>query len=74
MKSLHAMDGKYGAVEGADGFSLNDMFKKSNSTGYTYDDIIFLPGFIDFPTEDISLSTKVQCNSLNPSVRALSFV
>jgi IMP dehydrogenase len=66
MRKLKEMDGKYGVVEGADGFSVNDMFNKTNCTGYTYDDIIFLPGFIDFSTDDISLQTKVTRNiSLN---------
>lgn len=54
------MDGKYGVSDGADGFSLNKMFASTNCTGYTYDDIIFLPGFIDFATDDISLTTKVR--------------
>ena len=59
MEALAAMEGNYGAVDGADGFSLNKMFEKTNCTGYTYDDIIFLPGYIDFGTDDISLTTKV---------------
>ena len=37
-----AWDGKY--VDGPDGWSAATLFGRSPSTGYTYDDIIFLPG------------------------------
>ena len=33
-----------------------------SKTGYTYDDIIILPGYIDFSTNDISLKTNITRN------------
>ena len=33
-----------------------------SARGYTYDDLILLPGHIDFSVEDISLHTKLTKN------------
>ncbi|XP_073058809.1 inosine-5'-monophosphate dehydrogenase 2-like [Primulina eburnea] len=48
-------------MEGApvldDGFSAARLFSQGYS--YTYDDVIFLPHYIDFPTDAVSLSTKL---------------
>ncbi|XP_072985321.1 inosine-5'-monophosphate dehydrogenase 2-like [Typha latifolia] len=38
-----------------DGFSASRLF--SQGVSYTYDDVIFLPGFIDFPADVVDLST-----------------
>lgn len=46
----------------ADGFTAHDVFDSSPCRGYTYDDVIFLPGFIDFPTTDIDLSSQLTRN------------
>ncbi|KAM7269618.1 hypothetical protein ACFE04_025115 [Oxalis oulophora] len=43
-----------------DGYSASKLFSKCYS--YTYDDLIFLPGFIDFPADDVSLSTNLTRN------------
>jgi IMP dehydrogenase len=43
-----------------DGFSADDVF--SRIEGYTYNDIILLPGFIDFDTKDVSLKTQLTRN------------
>ncbi|XP_050228480.1 inosine-5'-monophosphate dehydrogenase 2-like [Mercurialis annua] len=43
-----------------DGYSASKLFNQGYS--YTYDDLIFLPHFIDFPTEAVSLSTKLSKN------------
>ncbi|KAG5583512.1 hypothetical protein H5410_054139 [Solanum commersonii] len=43
-----------------DGFSAEKLFNQGYS--YTYDDVIFLPGFIDFPTDAVNLSTKLSRN------------
>ena len=44
----------------ADGFSLQEVFGGSKAhSGYTYDDIIVLPGEIDFGVESVTLESKV---------------
>ncbi|KAK4491863.1 hypothetical protein RD792_002642 [Penstemon davidsonii] len=40
-----------------DGFSASRLFNQGYS--YTYDDVIFLPHYIDFPTDAVTLSTKL---------------
>ncbi|KAH6836656.1 Aldolase-type TIM barrel family protein [Perilla frutescens var. hirtella] len=40
-----------------DGFPATRLFNQGYS--YTYDDVIFLPHYIDFPTDAVSLSTKL---------------
>ncbi|CAA0836563.1 Inosine-5-monophosphate dehydrogenase 1 [Striga hermonthica] len=40
-----------------DGFPAVRLFSQGYS--YTYDDVIFLPHYIDFPTDAVSLSTKL---------------
>ncbi|KAL0398961.1 UNVERIFIED_CONTAM: Inosine-5'-monophosphate dehydrogenase [Sesamum radiatum] len=40
-----------------DGFAASRLFSQGYS--YTYDDVIFLPHYIDFPTDAVSLSTKL---------------
>ena len=44
-----------------DGGSAHDIFRGKNrtSTGYTYDDLILLPGQITFNVADVSLETKL---------------
>lgn len=43
-----------------DGFSADRLFSQGYS--YTYDDVIFLPHYIDFPTDAVSLSTRLTRN------------
>ncbi|KAG9135477.1 hypothetical protein Leryth_007241 [Lithospermum erythrorhizon] len=43
-----------------DGFSAERLFKQGYS--YTYDDVIFLPHYIDFPTDAVKLATKLSRN------------
>ena len=43
-----------------DGFTAENIF--SQSTGYTYNDIILLPGFFDFDKNDVDLTTKLTNN------------
>ncbi|CAI9087984.1 OLC1v1022203C1 [Oldenlandia corymbosa var. corymbosa] len=43
-----------------DGFSAAKLFSQGYS--YTYDDVIFLPHYIDFPTDAVSLTTKLTKN------------
>ncbi|KAL5972470.1 hypothetical protein ACLOJK_039274 [Asimina triloba] len=43
-----------------DGFSAVRLFNQGYS--YTYDDVIFLPHYIDFPTDAVSLATKLSRN------------
>nr|DAD29775.1 TPA_asm: hypothetical protein HUJ06_031243 [Nelumbo nucifera] len=43
-----------------DGFPADRLFNKGYS--YTYDDVIFLPHYIDFPTDAVNLSTKLTKN------------
>ncbi|KAL3634618.1 hypothetical protein CASFOL_021672 [Castilleja foliolosa] len=40
-----------------DGFPAAKLFSQGYS--YTYDDVIFLPHYIDFPTDAVTLSTKL---------------
>ena len=45
---------------GGDGYSASDIFLNPHAcTGYTYDDLIMLPGQIAFGVEDVSLDTKL---------------
>ena len=43
-----------------DGFSGSKLFSQGYS--YTYDDVIFLPHYIDFPADAVSLSTYLSRN------------
>jgi len=45
-----------------DGLSAQDIFGGKNSRGYTYDDLILLPGHISFPTSDVNLSSHFSRN------------
>ncbi|KAF5188432.1 Inosine-5'-monophosphate dehydrogenase [Thalictrum thalictroides] len=47
-------------VEIEDGFSANRLFNQGYS--YTYDDVIFLPHYIDFPTDSVDLTTQFTRN------------
>ena len=48
---------------GGNGYTAHEVFgRKLGCTGYTYDDLILLPGHIDFSVEDISLHTKLTKN------------
>ncbi|MFS7927974.1 putative IMP dehydrogenase [Helianthus anomalus] len=48
-----------------DGFPATKLFNQGYS--YTYDDVIFLPHYIDFPTDSVNLSTNLTRN-INLSV------
>ncbi|KAL7186941.1 hypothetical protein ACSBR2_028619 [Camellia fascicularis] len=52
-----------------DGYPAERLFKQGYS--YTYDDVIFLPHYIDFPTDSVQLSTKLTRN-LNLSIPCVS--
>ena len=43
-----------------DGFPATRLFNQGYS--YTYDDVIFLPHYIDFPTDSVQLGTKLSRN------------
>nr|XP_043628244.1 inosine-5'-monophosphate dehydrogenase-like [Erigeron canadensis] len=43
-----------------DGFPATKLFNQGYS--YTYDDVIFLPHYIDFPTDSVQLTTKLTRN------------
>ncbi|XP_028773333.1 inosine-5'-monophosphate dehydrogenase [Neltuma alba] len=43
-----------------DGFTAEKLFCQGYS--YTYDDVIFLPHYIDFPTDAVQLATRVSRN------------
>merc|ERR1719510_1103848 len=40
-----------------DGWSAQDIFGQKRLTGYTYDDLIMMPGHIDFPTSEVKLDS-----------------
>jgi len=52
-------NGKYPDIS-LDGLSVKEMF--SHPTGYTYDDIIILPGHISFHVDTVDLSTQLTKN------------
>ena len=43
-----------------DGYSSKELF--NDKIGYTYDDLIILPGFIDFNSSDVNLETRLTKN------------
>ena len=48
---------------GGDGFSAEDVFVKQQSCmGLTYDDLIMLPGHINFKLDDVNLGTQLTRN------------
>ena len=48
---------------GGDGFSAKDVFQSQNkATGYTYDDLIMLPGHISFGIDEVHLRSKLTKN------------
>ena len=47
-------------IDNVDGISANDLF--NTRYGYAYDDIIILPGYIDFLMSDIQLESKLTKN------------
>eukprot|EP00499_Haloplacidia_sp_CaronLabIsolate_P006753 CAMPEP_0196771796 /NCGR_PEP_ID=MMETSP1104-20130614/1884_1 /TAXON_ID=33652 /ORGANISM="Cafeteria sp., Strain Caron Lab Isolate" /LENGTH=505 /DNA_ID=CAMNT_0042141921 /DNA_START=17 /DNA_END=1531 /DNA_ORIENTATION=+ len=50
-------------VDGADGYAAAYCFEGArNPTAVTYDDVILLPGHIDFGTDDIDLRTRLTRN------------
>jgi len=53
---------EYEKYLGEDGFSAHEIFNKESNEGYTYDDLILLPGHIDFATSDVSLTSKFSRN------------
>lgn len=59
--SIKARVGDYVLQDGADGYPASAVFsgKVQAFTAYTYDDLILLPGFINFGTEDITLKSKL---------------
>jgi IMP dehydrogenase len=44
------------------GFSANEIFSSKDCLGITFDDLIVLPGSIDFGVHEVDLSTKVTRN------------
>ena len=52
---------QFTAADLVDGKSFADVFDASNHS-YTYDDLIMMPGFIQFGTADIDLSAKLTRN------------
>ena len=51
-----------GLVDGADGYSTRTIFESGNPTAYTYDDLILMPGYIDFPVDEVSLTSRLTRN------------
>ncbi|CAF4401395.1 unnamed protein product, partial [Adineta steineri] len=41
----------------SDGLTIKELFQ--NNDGLTYNDFIILPGYIDFPSENVSLTSKL---------------
>jgi len=46
----------------SDGNTVSEIFRNGTLPGLTYDDFIALPGFVDFPREDVSFKTKLTKN------------
>jgi len=53
-------------VDGADGWSARSVFEgsgvASSVVAYTYDDIILMPGYIDFPVDEVVLTSRFTRN------------
>ncbi|KAG0585788.1 hypothetical protein KC19_2G039100 [Ceratodon purpureus] len=58
MASEGYANGDYGVM--SDGFSAGALFKQGFS--YTYDDLIFHPGYINFAVDDVDLTTSLTRN------------
>jgi IMP dehydrogenase len=54
------MSGLHASYSSEDGFSLSSIFEQG--TCYTYDDLILHPGYIDFPADQVNLSTNLSRN------------
>ncbi|KNC46442.1 inosine-5'-monophosphate dehydrogenase [Thecamonas trahens ATCC 50062] len=48
--------------EWVDGFSAHELFVKNRGTGYTYEDIILMPGHIGFGVEEVSIEAQLSRN------------
>ena len=48
------------ALNAGDGVTLGQVF--GGAVGYSFDDILLMPGFINFSVEEISLATKLTTN------------
>lgn len=47
-------------VSTQDGFSAQEIFSSAiTKSGYTYDDLICLPGHINFGVHDVNLTTRI---------------
>lgn len=46
-------------IDGPDGYSAAKVFESGNPTACTYDDVIFLPGHIDFGVEQVDLTSNL---------------
>ena len=44
---------------GGDGYTAHQVFTAGGCIGYTYDDLIMLPGEINFGVADVQLDTKL---------------
>src|SRR5689334_3519976 len=56
-KSIHTT-----YIDGADGYPATSIFEGGSAVAYTYDDLILLPGFIDFAVTDVDLSSRLTRN------------
>ena len=52
-KTLEDMEAEPEFVDGADGYSMEAIMGASDGHAFTYDDLIMLPGFIDFGVADV---------------------
>ena len=43
-----------------DGITKYELF--GSNSGYTYDDVIILPGYIDFPCENVNIQSRLTKN------------
>ena len=53
---------EFGAEELLNGFSAADIFGRDDAGGITFDDLIALPGAIDFGVHEVDLVTRVSRN------------
>jgi IMP dehydrogenase len=60
------MPTSHSLVDGADGWSARSVFEgsgvASSVVAYTYDDIILMPGYIDFPVDEVVLTSRFTRN------------
>lgn len=71
-RTIEHMDLEEEFEDGADGYALDKIMHSGDGHAITYDDLIMLPGYIDFGVADVSHALFFRCAS-SPS-RTFAFL